>query len=75
MFLLANKSANHSHHGNYNYEEEKATVSHRLKHGKRVDSVSVTIVLCELVYQNGVTLRVTSDMTLDQLRAMVLLLN
>ena len=32
-------------------------------------------VLCELVYQNGVTLRVTSDMTLDQLRAMVLLLN
>lgn len=32
-------------------------------------------VLCELVYQNGVTLSVTSDMTLDQLRAMVLLLN
>lgn len=32
-------------------------------------------VLCELVYQNGVTLRVTSDMTLEQLRAMVLLLN
>lgn len=32
-------------------------------------------VLCELVYQNGVTLRVTSDMTMDQLRAMVLLLN
>lgn len=32
-------------------------------------------VLCELVYQNGVTLRVTSDMTLDQLCAMVLLLN
>lgn len=32
-------------------------------------------VLCELVYQNGVTLRVTSDMTLEQLRAMVLLLS
>lgn len=32
-------------------------------------------VLCELVYQNGVTLRVTSDMTLEQIRAMVLLLN
>lgn len=32
-------------------------------------------ILCELVYQNGVTLRVTSDMTLEQLRAMVLLLN
>lgn len=32
-------------------------------------------VLCELVYQNGVTLRVTSDMTLDQICAMVLLLN
>ena len=31
--------------------------------------------LCELVYQNEVTLRVTSDMTLEQLRAMVLLLN
>lgn len=31
--------------------------------------------LCELVYQNGVTLRVTSDMTLEQLRAMVLLLS
>lgn len=31
--------------------------------------------LCELVYPNGVTLRITSDMTLEQLRAMVMLLN
>ena len=30
--------------------------------------------LCEVVYPNGVTVRVTSDMTLDQLRQMVTLL-
>ena len=30
--------------------------------------------LCEVVYPNGVMVRVTSDMTLDQLRQMVTLL-
>ncbi len=30
--------------------------------------------LCEVVYPNGVTVRVTSDMTLDQLRQMITLL-
>lgn len=29
--------------------------------------------LCEVVYPNGVTVRVTSDMTLDQLRQMITL--
>ena len=30
--------------------------------------------LCEVVYPNGVMVRVTSDMTLDQLRQMITLL-
>lgn len=30
--------------------------------------------LCEIVYPNGVTVRVTSDMTLDQFRQMITLL-
>lgn len=30
--------------------------------------------LCEVAYPNGVVVRVTSDMTLDQLRQMVTLL-
>lgn len=30
-------------------------------------------VTCEIVYQNGVTLRVTNDMTLEMLRSLILL--
>ena len=37
-------------------------------------AVGGTNALCEVVYPNGVTVRVTSDMTLDQLRQMVTLL-
>lgn len=38
------------------------------------ESVGCCGTLCEVVYPNGVTVRVTSDMTLDQLRQMITLL-
>lgn len=39
-----------------------------------ITSKSQSNPLCEVIYPNGVTVRVTTDMTLDQLRQMITLI-